>query len=158
MLRPAFLTAILSLAAIAPLPAQAQSGTPDSEGGRFKFSQSGDDLLRLDQKTGQVSTCSPRNLGWACHPVPDERQALEEEIDRLQRDNAALKKELLARGITPPGALGRNQGPEPKPDTGLKLPSDAEIDQAMAFVERVWKRFVDMVGRLQRDWSRNEKM
>jgi hypothetical protein len=140
----------LVLAAL-PLTASAQNGTPDSENGRYSFNRVEDGYLRLDQRTGQVSICGRRNLGWACHPVPDERMALEEEIARLQRDNAALKKEMLARGITPPGSV--SQAPAAKEKPSAKTPSDAEIDRAMAVMERLWKRLVEMVQRWQRDMT-----
>jgi hypothetical protein len=133
-----------------PLTASAQNGTPDTENGRYSFSRVEDGHLRLDQRTGQVSICTRRNIGWSCHPVPDERMALEEEIARLQRDNAALKKEMLARGITPPGGSAA-QAPSPPDKPALKVPSDAELDRAMAVMERLWKRLVDMVQRWQRE-------
>ena len=135
-----------------PLTASAQSGTPDTENGRYSFSRVEDGHLRLDQRTGQVSLCSRRNMGWSCHPVPDERAALEEEIARLQRDNAVLKKEMLARGITPPGGSAA-QVPSPAEKPVLKVPSDAELDRAMAVMERLWKRLVDMVQRWQREMT-----
>ena len=62
-------------------------------------------LLRLDGRTGQVSLCGRAAAGWACQAVPDERAALEAEIARLQDDNAALKKELLARGLPLPSGV-----------------------------------------------------
>lgn len=168
MSRALILPLALLLTAI-PVAASA-NGTPDSENGRYSFNRVEEGILRLDQRTGQVSLCARRNLGWACHPVPDERAALEEEIGRLQRNNAALKKELLARGVIPP-AESRSQLPAvpetpsaekpssekpsgEKPSSekpALKLPSDAEIDRAMAMMERLWKRLVDMVQRWQRE-------
>jgi hypothetical protein len=135
-----------------PVAASAQSDTPDTENGRYSFSRVEDGHLRLDQRTGQVSVCTRRNIGWSCHPVPDERAALEEEIARLQRDNAALKREMLARGITPPGGSAA-KAPSPTDKPELKVPSDAELDRAMAVMERVWKRLVDMVQRWQREMS-----
>ena len=42
---------------------------------------------------------------WACTLVPDERAALENEIARLQRENGALKKDMLARGLPLPGGV-----------------------------------------------------
>ena len=60
-------------------------------------------MLRLDTRTGAVSICAKKETGWACNAVPDERQALENEIARLQGENGALKKDMLARGLPLPG-------------------------------------------------------
>jgi hypothetical protein len=135
-----------------PVAAIAQTDSPDTENGRYAFNRVEDGFLRLDQRTGQVSLCNRRTMGWSCHPVPDERTALEEEIARLQKDNAALKKEMLARGITPPdGSTAQAPAPAEKPT--LKVPSDAELDRAMAVMERLWKRLVEMVQRWQREMT-----
>jgi hypothetical protein len=159
---PLALLPIALLLASQPSTASAQSGTPDSENGRFSLTPIDDGFLRLDQRTGRVSICSRRALGWSCHPVPDERAALEEEIARLQRDNAALKKDMLTRGITPPGAPATQapttqaptaQPPAPADKPALKVPSDAELDRAMAVMERLWKRLVEMVQRWQREMT-----
>ncbi|MGV3633647.1 MAG: hypothetical protein ACO1NY_04810 [Pseudorhodoplanes sp.] len=136
------------------LPAAAQSNAPETENGRYSLTPIDDGFLRLDTRTGRVSVCSRRAMGWSCHPVPDERAALEDEIARLQRDNATLKKDMLARGITPPGAPTAPApvpGPAEKPT--LKVPSDAELDRAMAVMERMWKRLVEMVQRWQREMT-----
>ena len=61
-------------------------------------------MLRLDTRTGQVSLCARKDANWACNAVPDERQALESEIARLQRENGALKKDMVARGLPLPSA------------------------------------------------------
>jgi hypothetical protein len=52
-----------------------------------------DGILRLDADSGQVTICNTRALGWACQAVPEDRAALETEIDRLQADNRALKRD-----------------------------------------------------------------
>lgn len=137
---------------LSALPAAAQGEAPDTEGGRYSFNRVDDGYLRLDQRTGQVSLCNRRSIGWACYPVPDERTALEEEIARLQKDNAALKKEMLARGIAIPGMKQPQAKPEAKgagPD--LKVPSDAEIDRVMSVMEKMWRRLVEMVQRVQKE-------
>ncbi len=140
------------LFATLPMAASGQTDAPDSEGGRYSLNRVEDGYLRLDQRTGQVSLCNRRDMGWSCHPVPDERTALEEEIARLQKDNAALKKEMLARGITPPGAPSA-QAPAPADKPALRLPSDAELDRAVAVMERLWKRLVEMVQRWQKEMT-----
>ena len=64
---------------------------PDSENGRYALSPVADGVIRLDTRTGAVSTCSNCGAGWACYAVPDERAALDAEIGRLQADNEKLK-------------------------------------------------------------------
>jgi hypothetical protein len=131
-------------------PLQAESTVPDSENGRFAFNQVQDGFLRLDTRTGQVSVCSKRNAGWACETVPDERTALEAEIARLQRETATLKTEMIARGVPLPGGVARDSS-SVKPQIELKLPSDAEIDRLMTFMERIWRRLIEMVQSVQKD-------
>jgi hypothetical protein len=137
----------LSLADFAA--ASAQTATPDSENGRYSFSAVADGVLRLDTRTGQVSRCSRSDTGWACKVVPDERSALESEIARLQNDNATLKKELLVRGLPVPGVPGPSGANPGEPE--LKLPSDAEVDKVISFLEKVWRRLIEMGRTVQRD-------
>ena len=132
--------------------ASAQTATPDSENGRYSFSPMGDGALRLDTRTGQVSQCSRSDAGWACRAVPDERAALETEIARLQGENATLKKELLARGLPVPGVPSPPAARPSEPE--LKLPSDAEVDKVMSFLEKVWRRLVEMGREVQKDVER----
>ena len=123
---------------------------PDAERGRFTFQQVPEGMLRLDGRTGQVSLCSKRALGWACEAVPEERTALESEIARLQSENGALRRELAAHGMPGPNA-GKLPPSSAKPDEDIKWPSDADLDRAMSFLERAWRRLVDLAQKLQRD-------
>ncbi len=84
-------------------PALADEETPDNEHGRYSFSKIAEGLLRLDMQTGQVSVCSQRAVGWACQAAPEDRAVLENEIARLRTENAALKKDILAHGLSLPG-------------------------------------------------------
>ena len=131
--------------------AQAQSVLPDAENGRYSFREMNGELLRLDSRTGQLSTCSKRTVGWACQIAPDERTVLENEISRLQSDNAELKRNAVA-GLSPPSASRPERSPQTKQEEpALKLPSDAELDRVMSFFEKVWRRLIDMVNSVQRD-------
>jgi len=145
-------TGLIGLAivvALAASAAQAQNA-PENEDGRFTFHRADDGYLRLDGRSGQVSLCARRPAGWQCQAVPDERTALESEIARLQGDNASLKRELLSRNLPLPGGMapelsGRGD------DSRLQLPSDAELNRIMSFIEKVWKRMVEMIVTTQKD-------
>jgi hypothetical protein len=163
-----FSTAIAATAVIFGLAgiggAVAQS-MPDSQKGRYSMSAVGNDVIRLDTRTGAVSTCSNGGAGWACYAVPDERAALDAEIGRLQADNERLKTELAAREPTATGkideALPKTDSlkkPDPKVAEGerkieIPLPSDRDVDRMMSFLERAWKRLIEMANRVQKDVS-----
>lgn len=138
---------------------------PDTENGRYALSPTGDGVLRLDTRTGAVSTCSNSGAGWACYAVPDERAALDAEIGRLQAENAKMKADLAARE---PVVTGKIEEPMPKSDSLRKnepkaaegqrrieipLPSERDVDRMMSFLERAWKRLIEMANRVQKDAS-----
>jgi hypothetical protein len=159
--------AIFSLAGANGALAQAM---PDTENGRYALSQVFDGVLRLDTRTGATSICNDRGAGWACHAMPDDRAAYDEEIGRLQKDNEALRAQLAARG---PAVTGKTDEPLPKSDSlkppepraadggrkieipriEIPLPSDRDIDRMMSAVEQAWRRLVDMANRMQKDFS-----
>jgi hypothetical protein len=145
------------------ISAAAAQSTPDAENGRYALSPAADGVLRLDTRTGAVSTCNNSGMGWACYAVPDERAALDAEIGRLQADNEKLKGQLAARE---PTVTGKIDAPMPKSDSLKKaepkvaegerkieipLPSDRDMDRMMSFVERAWRRLIDLANRVQRD-------
>jgi hypothetical protein len=143
---------------------------PEAENGRYTLSTTSDGALRLDTRTGAVSTCSNSGAGWACYAVPDERTAMDAEIgrlqadvDRLQAENERLKADLASRE---PTVSGKIEEPLPKSDSLKKnepkvaegerkieipLPSDRDMDRMMSFLEQAWRRLLEMAGRVQRD-------
>jgi hypothetical protein len=129
--------------------ASADEATPDTANGRYVFSRQANGFLRLDTQSGAVSLCSEQPVGWACQAVPEDRAVFESEIARLQSENAALKKELLAHGLSLPSGVAPDASAAQKEPT-LHLPSDADIDRVIAFVERAWQRFVDAMARAQK--------
>jgi hypothetical protein len=149
-MRPFAFALMMSLTAFAA--ASAQPATPDSENGRYSFHAMADGVLRLDTGTGQVSRCIRSDAGWTCRAVPDERSSLESEIARLQGENATLKKELLARGLPLPGVPSPPAARPGEPE--LKLPSDAEVDKVISFLERAWRRLLEMGREVQKDVER----
>lgn len=132
-------------------PARAQAA-PDNDNGRFTFHRVDEGYLRLDTRTGLVSVCARKPVGWACHPIPDERTALEGEIARLQTDNGLLKKELLARNIPLPGAIKKDPPVAKLPEVELKIPSDSDLDRVFNFMDKVWRRLAEKMSAIQRDY------
>ncbi len=101
---------------------------PDAENGRYALSPIADGVLRLDTRTGAVSTCTNSGAGWACYAVPDERAALDAEIGRLEADNEKLKAQLAEREPAVPGKIDE---PLPKTDQ-LKPPRSRRSPRASA--------------------------
>jgi len=128
-----------------------QTAAPQTDDRRYTFNRVDDCYLRLDGRTGQVSLCLQRPAGWACQAVPDERTALEAEIARLQAENAAIKKELIARNLPLPGTI-KPEAPAASPDDPrLQLPNDADLNKVMNFVEKVWRRLLEMMATVHKD-------
>ena len=137
--------------AFAGSAAWAQTPSPEGADSRYTFHRVDDGYVRLDGRTGQVSMCVQRPIGWACQAVPDERSALEAEIARLQGESAVLKKELIARNLPLPGAV-RPEPPAAKEEPPrLQLPNDADLDKVVTFFEKIWRRFVEVIVTLQKD-------
>jgi hypothetical protein len=148
---------------VAGADAAVAQSMPDSENGRYSMSAVTDGVIRLDTRTGAVSTCSNSASGWACYAVPDERAALDAEIGRLQTENEKLKTELAAREPTIGGKIDEPlpkadslKKPEPKVAESerkieIPLPSDRDMDRVMSFVEQAWRRLVEMANRMQKD-------
>ena len=140
---------VAALCLIVPVVASADEATPDSAGGRYVFQKQADGVVRLDTQTGEVSLCGQKAVGWACEAAPDDRALLENEIAQLRSENAALKKDILARGLPlPPGAIAEPS--EAQNGVTLRLPSDADIDRMVALAGHVWHRFIDAVEQAQK--------
>ena len=165
---PGFHISLAAVAVMAGIGAAAAQPMPDAGNGRYTMSQVADGVIRLDSRTGQVSTCSNNGNGWACYAVPDERAALDAEIGRLQADNEKLKSQLAERDTTVTGKIDEPlpksdplKQPEPKvadggrkieiPRIEIPLPSDRDMERAMSFLEQAWRRLVEMANRVQKD-------
>lgn len=168
-MRPA--TSFPAIAIAAAAVALALSGglvtaqsAPDAENGRYTMTPTPEGVLRLDTRTGTVSTCSKNGTGWACYAVPDERTALDAEIGRLQAEVEKLKAQAAA-GPTVSGKIDEAmpksdplKKSEPKVADGerkieIPLPSDQDVDRVMSFLERAWRRLIEMANRVQKDVS-----
>src|SRR5262249_40181433 len=152
--------AVLAFGLAGPFAASAES-IPDTENGRYALQSSSDGVIRLDTRTGVVSSCNNSLSGWACYVVPDERKAMDEEIGRLRAENENLKAQLASRdsGAKVDEALPKlDKQAAPKSADGdrkieIPLPSDQDVDRVMSFLERAWRKLIDMANRVQKDVS-----
>jgi hypothetical protein len=147
---------------LAAIGAAAAEPAPDTANGRYTLAPAAEGVIRLDTRTGAVSNCNNNGNGWACYAVPDERAAMDDEIGRLQAENEKLKAQLAERETTAPGknaeALPKSdkQAAPPKVVQGerkleIPLPSDQDMDRVMSFVERAWRRLMEIANRMQKD-------
>jgi hypothetical protein len=126
---------------------QAQpSQPPDFGTPRFVFHRIEGGFLRLDLVTGAVASCSQNAADWTCVPGREERAALDLEIARLQRNNAALKNALLEHGVPLPSDMkadaptlpsrvsggGKDGAPRPAPAETVPRPPQTVPPSASA--------------------------
>ncbi|MBD9621817.1 hypothetical protein IB279_02540 [Ensifer sp. ENS06] len=109
--------------------ASAQDPSP----GRYSMQKSDTGIARLDTQTGEVSLCQEKDGQLVCRMAADERAAFERELDLLTKRVDALEKAAKA------GESVAKQD----------LPAEEEIDRAMGIMERMMRRFMDIVKDLE---------
>lgn len=158
-----FLTSVAAIAfCLAGSIAAIAESLPDTENGRYSLSPTDNGVVRLDTRTGAISTCTNSGNGWACYAMPDERKAMDEEIGRLEAENEKLKSQLASREPAAPRKIDEalpksDKQAAPKADGERKieipLPSDQDVDRVMSFLERAWQRLIELANRVQKDVS-----
>ena len=133
------ISAALFLSAFVASPVFAEEAN-----GRYALAPVEGGIAKLDTRTGAVSECHRAGEAMNCVLIPDERQKLQDEIDRLTRENSQLKAQL---GSNNPPSGGDTVKPSPS------LPSDAELERALSLMDRFLRRFKDII-REQDDGTR----
>jgi hypothetical protein len=146
MIRKGFVAVIAALALTAT--ACAEDAGPDNAGGaRYSFHKVNEGFIRLDLQTGEVALCGRQTVGWACVAAPEDRIVLENELARLQKENAALKQALLSHDLPlPSGALVEAPPANDDKHLTLRLPTNEDIDRVVALVGHVWQRLVEAIA------------
>lgn len=129
---------VLAAPALAQVPGQVPAPPGDTAAPRFAFAPVEGGALKLDRETGRVSLCAKRGTGFTCEAVPDTRDAYEAEIARLQAENETLRRSAQLPPIPPLPPTPPNAGPKASPDT-------SDIDQALAYAERFYKRLRSLI-------------
>jgi hypothetical protein len=119
---------VLLLASLVTLGAAARAqDAPVTENGRYTMTPTEGGFMRLDTRTGAVSLCTATKASVECRLAPDERTALQQEIDRLAKENAELKTRVAV-------------APAPRPS--IPLPNKDEMDRALNFAESFMRRMM----------------
>ena len=136
--------ALLALAMTLPAAAQVREAP-----GRYTMQPVDGGFLRLDTQTGAVTMCRPGAGGTvSCQPSQGD-QGLPGEVARLQAENIELKAEV--KRLEAIAGLGARGGPQlnSQPPEKLQLPTEQDVDQALDYVERMYKKFRDRLRNLE---------
>ncbi|MGH6762969.1 MAG: hypothetical protein ACRECW_15440 [Phyllobacterium sp.] len=118
----------------APVAGQAQ------ETGRYQMEKTGQGYVRLDTKTGEMSICNEQAGQLVCKLAAGERRAFEDELASLSERVKKLEDVLAANGTrTPPSREA--------------LPSEEEFEKTMGYMERFFRRFMDIIEEFQKEES-----
>ena len=120
------------------------TASADERPGRYTMTPTEGGFVRLDTDTGAVSVCRGKEGRFTCEPAEDNRLKLQRDIDRLSRENEDLRAEVRRLQAEVPGGGKRAEGPG-------GLPSEEEVDKALNYFERMFRKFRDKLRELERE-------
>lgn len=107
-----------------------------AETDRYVLEKTADGYVRMDRLTGEMSLCALQGSELVCRVADDDRKSAPADVEALTRRVDALEKTVAAL-----------QGGAP----AAGLPSDEEFEKAMGFMERFFKRFMEMVRGFEKE-------
>src|SRR5262245_51971042 len=104
---------------------------------RYRLEKTENGYIRMDTRTGEVSTCEETTGQLVCRIAADERLALQDEIERLQAKLDALDQRVAKLESQPsiPQAL---------------VPSDEDVDKSLDIMEKFFHRFMGIMKDLDK--------
>jgi hypothetical protein len=132
--------ALLAATASACLVASASANPAPETKGRYTMTPVEGGFMRLDTETGAVSFCTRKAEVWSCEPVAD-KSASSDDKARLEAENKDLKDRIKA--------LEGNSPQAQAPGGVTKLPTEKEVDEALDYVERLYKKFRDRIQKIE---------
>jgi cell division protein FtsB len=124
-------------------PASAMAET----GGRYTMSPTEDGVVRLDTQTGAMALCQRKDGAWACEDMDDSQRTLMGEIDKLRAENKSLKDQV--EHLEETLGLGESPTDAPAPSAKLTLPSEADVDKAFDYLERMLNKLHERMEKLE---------
>lgn len=110
---------------------------------RYTLEETADGYVRMDNRTGEMSICTERSRQLVCKLAADERSAFQDELDRILTRLDEVEKRLAAVEKAPSA-----------PDAGL--PTEQQFEQTLTFMERFFRRFIDVAKDLDKDLNAPE--
>jgi hypothetical protein len=143
--------------------ALAQDKAAAEKPGRFVMSPIDGGFARLDTETGLMSICKGTAANFKCELAPDTTTSAQKDAEKTTAEAKELRaeikrlEEMLGLGDKP--AAGNKQAEEQRPGTrpggpggsGFKLPTEAEVDEALNYIERMVKKFKSRLKDLESD-------
>lgn len=109
------------------LPASA-----DGVANRYQLEKTEKGYVRLDTQTGEMALCVEKDGKLSCRVADDERAALGDRIDALEKRVTALEQ----------------NGSGHREET-TRLPDDAEIEKTLGIMEKFMRGFFDIAKELR---------
>jgi hypothetical protein len=136
----------------------AASAVAQEKPGRYVMSPIDGGFARLDTETGLMSVCKGTAANFKCELAPDATTGAQKDAEKNTAEAKELRaeikrlEELLGLGDKPEG--GNKQAEEQRPGgrpggPGFKLPSEAEVDQAFDYIEKMVKKFKSKLKQLE---------
>lgn len=102
------------------------------ENGRYRLEGTETGYVRLDTRTGALAVCNEQQGQLICKMATEDREAYENDLSDLQDRVKKLEDKVTA--LEGGGASA----------TASKLPTDAEFEQSLGYMERFMRRFMDV--------------
>ena len=142
------LKAFAVLTALLAIGASARGEDASDNRSRYSMSPVEGGQLRLDKETGAVALCARKGETWTCEPVEDKAKTIEEKLKQLEDENKELKNHIAnLDAMLDKDLKGGDKGP---PAGSMQIPSEEDVDKALDYVERMFKKFRDRLQKLEK--------
>lgn len=125
---------IATLAGIALIAGGASASAQETS--RYTLEKTEDGYVRMDNRTGEMSICEERTGELFCRRATDERAAPEDDLGQVMDKLDDIEQRLSALEASRPVDV---------------LPSEQDIDKTLNFMERFFRRFMEVVKDFDQD-------